>query len=112
MSIEMKEKFLSWLAPISNAGMVIAVITFFVSDHQRILAISTVMSAYEVHGTPAAVTMRATYDEKFRATDGRLERLESALSSIQTIKETLVEIRGNQLRLEVKLNQHMESKKQ
>lgn len=103
-------KWLSLISPASALSMLVMAITFVQSDHQRLAAVQAIISAYEAHGTPQMVRLQATYDQHFASTDGRIDRLESTLATMQEIRVQLAEIREAQKSIAAQLKQHMDTK--
>lgn len=89
-NMEPKNNWLGRLNVFALLSMTVAVITFMVSDHQRLAGLVTVMQAYESHGTPQVVALKAATDEHLRAVDEHLVRLDSALNSLPSIDARLI----------------------
>lgn len=62
---------------IRDWGTLTTVVFFGVTQWMKVERHEGIISAYESHGTPQVVAMKATYDERFANDEGRLNRLEN-----------------------------------
>jgi len=104
----------NWISPISTIILLATALSFYISDHQQLIAVRQVMQAWELHGTPQAVSLKATYDEHFRSMDARQDRLESGqnniMSKLQDVLQTGARLEAKMDGLDGQLKQHMQQR--
>lgn len=89
----------------------ILLLVYFVNDHQLLQQHQGILNAYESHGTPSVVAMKSTYDERFRATEARIEKMENAVAGISDMKLDLRSINVTLGVLSKTLDSHMAATK-
>lgn len=91
-------------------GTLVAVVLFFLGDHMRVMRHESIIDAYERHGTPAVVEMKATYDERLRSQDSRISKLETIAASnnigIQDIRTDMKSVFERLLSIKDSLDEH------
>lgn len=74
---------------IRDWGTLTTVVFFGVTQWMKVERHEGIISAYESHGTPQVVAMKATYDERFANDEGRLNRLEGIATANATRMEDI-----------------------
>lgn len=106
-------KLRDWGSLIGIVATFITVVTVHLKDRELIQRHESIINAYESHGTPAVTSMKATYDEHFRASDARLDKLETAVIGVAAgISDMKADVRSlvvGQKELKDSLDEHKRS---
>lgn len=95
-----------WGDTIGIIAAIALIISFHRDDRQMLIRHDQTLAKWEMHGTPSLVQKQATYDEHFRASDARLDKLEAAFNSLYDIKVKLEGVSATLAELKVSLEEH------
>lgn len=87
---------------IRDWGTMLTVLGFIVVQWTKIERHDSTIAAWQMVGTPAVVSMRATYEERFRSWEERIKKLEDiAVSNANGIQDIKAELRGSVVELKL-----------
>lgn len=75
-------------------------------DHSLLQQHESIIQAYETHGTPQAVRLQTSTEERFRAVERRIELLEQIVMTIPDIRVNMEKLNGKMDLIKDELEKH------